>query len=304
MDVVARVAIIGSGVMGRRISYACATHGFESRLYDVRDGAAQAAVDDVKTLIGEHRRQGDLGADVADAGIALLTPAETLEQCVEGAELVIETVNENIDLKKSVYRSLASLVGNDAYIATNTSSIKGSDLTDAVYKPENFFCFNFGTMACLKVEVMRHPQIAGETVDYALDFVKKIGLVPILVRKEIHGYVTNRIWRAVKKETLKLIAEGHTTAADVDRGWMLEWHTDMGPCGFMDKVGLDTIRDVEMSYFYKSGDPDDKPPAMLDEMIAAGKLGCKSGEGFYKYPNPDYEHPKWLTSEWSDVLLG
>lgn len=295
-----RIAIIGSGVMGRRISYACATNGFEARLFDVREGAACAAVEDVKTLIAEQSRGGDFNGNPGQAMTSLLVATDSLEKAVEGAVLVVETVNENVDLKKSVYRKLASIVGDNTYIASNTSSIRGSDLTDAVHRPELFFCFNFGTMDCLKVEVMRHPQIADPTVDFALDFVEKIGLVPILVKKEIYGYVTNRIWRAVKKETLKLIAAGHATPADVDRGWMLEWHTQLGPCGFMDKVGLDTIRDVEMSYFRQSGDPDDKPPVMLDEMIAAGKLGCKSGEGFYKYPNPDYQCANWLTSSWND----
>jgi len=216
------------------------------------------------------------------------------------AEFIIETVNENADLKMKVYRNITEFAEEGAYLGTNTSSIKGSDLIAAVQYPESFFCFNFGPPDDLKVEVMGHPETSEETWHVAMKFVKDMGLVPIKVRKEINGYVTNRIWRAVKKETLKMIENGHATASDIDRGWMLEWETEFGPCGLMDIVGLDTIRDVEMSYYHQSGDPSDIPPPFLDELIDAGKLGCKSGEGFYTYPEPDFQHSDWLTSDWPE----
>lgn len=128
-------------------------------------------------------------------------------------------------------------------------------------------------------------------------FLRRLGLVPIRLAGEIMGYGINRIWRAVKKESLHLVAGGFLTPDQIDRRWMLEWGTPMGPCGFMDLVGLDVVRDIEMMYFQASGREDDCPPAFLDRMIEEGRLGRKSGEGFYTYPEPAFERPGWLTED-------
>jgi 3-hydroxybutyryl-CoA dehydrogenase len=304
MNAVRNVAVIGSGVMGCRIAYDCIIRGFQTRIFDINSEVTAGALDVIKGYIEERESDGRLPIGTLDASFSNLSGVETLQECVAGAELIIETVNENPQIKMSVYRDIAEVADSASYIGSNTSSIKGSDLLAAVDRPDKFFCFNFGPLDDKKVEVMGHPGTSQETLQLAMNFVKEIGLVPIQVHKEIHGYVSNRIWRAVKKEALSLIENGHATASDIDRGWMLEWETRMGPCGLMDIVGLDTIRDVEMSYYQQTGDESDIPPAFLDEMITAGKLGCKSGEGFYSYPDPDFEHPDWLTAKWSDPIPG
>jgi 3-hydroxybutyryl-CoA dehydrogenase len=102
------------------------------------------------------------------------------------------------------------------------------------------------------------------------------------------------VWRAIKKECLKLWAEGYTKPEDLDRAFMMEWNTDHGPFGLMDMVGLDVIRDIELSYYRESQDKTDLPPEALDYMIARGWLGEKSGKGFYEYPNPAYKKPDFL----------
>jgi len=294
------IAIIGAGVMGRRIAYGCTIKGLQTRIFDINREASAAALDVIKGYMEERESEGRLPKGTLDANFARLSAAGTLRECVAGADLIIETVNENPKIKMSVYRDLAEVADSASYIGSNTSSIKGSDLLASVDRPDKFFCLNFGPLDDNKVEVMGHPGTSQETLQRAMNFVKQMGLVPIQVHKEINGYVTNRIWRAVKKEALSLIGKGHATASDIDRGWMLEWETRMGPCGLMDIVGLDTVRDVEMSYYHQTGDESDIPPAFLDEMITAGKLGCKSGEGFYSYPDPDFEHPDWLTAKWPD----
>ena len=294
------VAVIGAGVMGRRIAYGCIIKGLQTRIFDISNEASAAALDVINGYIEERESDGRLPRGTLEANFASLSAAGTLRECVAGADLIIETVNENPKVKMSVYRDLAEVADSASYIGSNTSSIKGSDLLSAVDRPDKFFCLNFGPLDDKKVEVMGHPGTSQETLLLAMNFVKEMGLVPIQVHKEINGYVSNRIWRAVKKEALSLIDKGHATAWDIDRGWMLEWETSMGPCGLMDVVGLDTVRDVEMSYYHQTGDKSDIPPAFLDEMITAGKLGCKSGQGFYSYPDPDFEHPDWLTAKWPD----
>ena len=170
-------------------------------------------------------------------------------------------------------------------------------MADATERPEKAFNFNFGPPDDLKVEVMGHPLTDPSIIEVVMNFVKSLGLVPILVRREIMGYAGNRVWRAVKKEVLFLLDGGYATAEDIDRGWMLEWETSIGPCGLMDIVGLDVIRDIEMVYYEASNDPSDRPPQLLLKMIEQGKLGVKSGEGFYKYPHPAYKKPGWLKGE-------
>lgn len=108
------------------------------------------------------------------------------------------------------------------------------------------------------------------------------------------GYAYNRLWRTMKKEVLFLINEGHIDAHDMDRAFMLDWHEPIGPCGLMDEIGLDVIRDIEMNYFNATGDPSDHPPGFLLDLVDQGKLGVKSGEGFYKYPDPAYKQPGFL----------
>jgi 3-hydroxybutyryl-CoA dehydrogenase len=107
-----------------------------------------------------------------------------------------------------------------------------------------------------------------------------------VTKKEIKGFSVNRIWRAMKKESLKLWAEGYIDPETLDRGFVMEWNTSFGPFELMDKIGLDVVRDIELSYYRESGDISDLPPIALDEMIAKGYLGEKTGKGFYEYPKP------------------
>ena len=122
-------------------------------------------------------------------------------------------------------------------------------------------------------------------------------MVPIVAYKEIMGFSFNRVWRAVKRETMHLVDQGYYTHEDLDRAWMMNFEMPCGPFGLMDKIGLDVIRDIEMQYYLNSGDERDKPPQMLVVMVARGDLGVKSGRGFYTYPHPACEQPGWLRKE-------
>ena len=288
------VAIIGAGTMGRRIAYGCVTRGKLTRLFDTSPAAVEAAVRAVNQFIDAGARERHLSERRATSAKALLFPVSSLEDCVSGMDLVIETVPENLELKRKVIGQIGMCCAADTLISTNTSSIPGSWLADVTPHPENFFNANFGTIEDLKVEVMGHPGTSAATLDAAEGFVRDLGLVPIVVKGESLGYATNRVWRAVKREVLNVLDQGYISAEDLDRAWMLDWNTPIGPCGAMDRIGLDIVRDIEMIYFQATGDPKDRPPKILLDMVAEGKLGVKSGEGFYKYPNPKYEEPDWL----------
>ncbi len=290
-----RVAIIGGGMMGRRIAYGCIIKGVAVRLVDSAPATLAGAPAAVRGLIEERVATGRLSAGTVEHAMPLLTICSSIEEAVRGVELAIETVYEKVDVKRAVFSEVDRYAAPGVMIGTNTSSIPGSWLADATQRPELVFNFNWGTPDHPKVELMGHPGTAPATVDAARRFVRQLGLVPIEVKGELIGYATNRIWRAVKKEVLWQLDQGYITPEDVDRAWMLDWGSSIGPCGLMDAVGLDTIRSVEMIYFGASGDPRDRPPKLLDDLIAAGSLGVKTGRGFYRYPDPAFSRLDFLT---------
>lgn len=297
MGDIKQVAIIGAGVMGRRIAFGCIVGRKETRLFDTMPGVSEQAIKAVHSMIEEREAQRKLPLTIIKSARQLLSVSSSLPLCVSGVDLVIETVPENVELKRCVFEQIDASAEAKTLIGTNTSSIPGSWLAGATRRPDKVFNFNFGKSDDLKVEVMGNPQTAPETIEAVQAFLRDLGLIPILVRKEIVGYATNRVWRAVKKEVLFLLDQGYSTPEDIDRGWMLDWKTPMGPCGLMDIVGLDVVRDIEMVYYRASSDKSDQPPPLLLDMIRQGHLGVKSGKGFYTYPDPVYRRPGWLKGD-------
>jgi len=297
MKNIKKIGIVGTGTMGRRIAFGCVIRGKETRLFDIVPESAKKALEVVQDLIEERVTDGRLSAEILESALSLLTISPSLESCVSAVDMVIENVPENIELKRKVFSEIGRFADPDTLIGTNTSSIPGSKLADATGRPGKFFNLNFGPPDDLRVEVMGNLLSDPSTIKAVIKFVKELGLVPILVKREIMGYACNRVWRAIKKEVLFLLDGGYITAEDIDRGWMLEWETSIGPCGMMDIIGLDVVRDIEMVYYQASGNASDRPPKLLHDMIEEGKLGVKSGKGFYKYPNPAYKRPGWLKRE-------
>jgi 3-hydroxybutyryl-CoA dehydrogenase len=291
---ISKVGIVGAGTMGRRIAFQCLAAGREVGLFDISNEAAEAAQEAIRSWFSERAANCRPPRRGRREKMPSPTICTSIRECVSGVDLAIETVTEDERTKRKVFAEIDRHAGPRTLIATNTSSLPGSRLADATRRPEKTFNFNFGPLGDLKVEVMGHPRTAPSSLEAAVGFVWGIGLVPILVKREIMGYALNRVWRAVKKEVLFLIEGGYATAEDIDQGWILEWKTSLGPCGLMDVVGLDVVRDIEMVYYKNSRDPSDRPPKFLLKMIREGKLGVKSGEGFYKYPSPAYGRPGWL----------
>jgi 3-hydroxybutyryl-CoA dehydrogenase len=294
MGMTKRVGIVGAGTMGQRLSFGCVISGIETRLFDIRQDVLEVAAHEVRRLIADREKCGALSAGTTKSAMARLTVCQTLEACVVHTDLVIETVPENVELKRQVFADIDKHADASTLIGTNTSSIPGSWLATATRRPDKIFNANFGGPDDLKVEVMGHSGTSPETMQAVVAFICDLGLVPIVVNGENVGYALNRVWRAVKKEVLYILEHGYLTAEEVDRGWMLDWGVKIGPCGLMDRIGLDVVRDIEMIYYRASGHPSDQPSPLLHKMIASGKLGAKTGEGFYKYPNPAYEHADFI----------
>jgi 3-hydroxybutyryl-CoA dehydrogenase len=295
MGQVGKVAVIGAGTMGAQIASLTALSGYSVSLWDALDAALQNGMDRAEREIFPHlgeRRALD-PADVA-SGLARLSPAGSMGEAIDDADLVIEAVREEIGVKQAVFSELSRLT--PAILATNSSSIPSSLIAPAVERPERLLNMHFFAPIWVRsmLELMTCGSTNEETLQTAYEFGKSLGLVTAIVNGESKGFIINRIWRAVKRESLAVVDAGVATPEDVDRLWMMFFQTEYAPFGIMDMVGLDVVSDIETSYQLVSLDPTDTPSSTLARMIAAGELGEKSGKGFYEHPNPSYRAPDFL----------
>lgn len=290
------VAIVGAGLLGSQIAAMAAASGRAVRLYDVIPGAASGARDRLRAMLTPVIAAGTLDWDL-DAVLARITPVATLAEAVTPADLVIEAVREDLPTKREVFAAIGRL-NPAAYLATNSSSLPSSLLADVVPDPGKLVNLHFFSEFWTRsmVEVMGCGETTPETFAAMAAFGRSLGLVTAVVRGESKGFIINRIWRAVKRESLRVVDEGHADPEDVDRLWALFFGTKIGPFGIMDSIGLDVIADIEDSYIAVATDPAEQRSRTLHAHVAADELGQKTGTGFYRYPNPAFETPGWPRS--------
>ncbi|MFX1288948.1 MAG: 3-hydroxyacyl-CoA dehydrogenase family protein, partial [Promethearchaeota archaeon] len=172
----------------------------------------------------------------------------------------------------------------NAIIATNSSSIPVSKLEDKVGRKDKLLNIHFYDLFKMPMaDIMRGTKTSDETFKKGKEWVESIDITPLIVKKECYGFVFNRVWRAIKKECLKIWAGGYADLEEVDKAWRIFQGMGVAPFEFMDKIGLDVIYDIEMSYYKNSGLEDDKPPQALKDLVDNGNLGQKTGKGFYTY---------------------
>ena len=303
------IAVIGAGTMGRQIAALIAAGGHPVRVWDASPEMLAAAreriLNETRTLphlprYAHHRFRIEPPADL-NAMITRITAASTLEEAVAGADLVIEAVREDLDTKRALFAKLSQLAPA-AILSTNSSSIPSSQIASAVDDPGRLLNTHFFAPIWSRpmLELMSCGETRPEVMAAVERFGKSLGLVTAIVRGDSKGFIINRVWRAVKRESLRAVDEGHADPADVDRLWMLFFGTPFGPFGIMDMVGLDVVADIETSYQRVATDPADQPSAILHAKVGAGELGEKSGQGFYQHPDPEYLRPGWLAGEDED----
>jgi 3-hydroxybutyryl-CoA dehydrogenase len=231
----------------------------------------------------EQRVQaGRMDGNGMTAALARLRIVDDLPRAAAEADIVIEAVAEDLTLKRKVFADLDRVCPPRTLFATNSSSIRISAIEDATRRPENVLNAHFmaGVWQRPVVELMRGTRTTEDAIDRMSRFVLSTGLTPLIVQKESTGFIFNRVWRAIKKETLHLVDDGVASHEDVDRAWMLVFGTSIGPFGLMDMVGLDVVRDIELVYYGESNNASDLPPKLLLDKIAKGELGEKAGRGF------------------------
>lgn len=302
MKPIERVSIVGAGFMGAQIGLLCASRGHPVWIVDVSKEALERAsrshVEELEAWVGEQ----EITADEMEAILDGIHLTLDLEAGVSRADLVVEAVPERLEVKRGVFAQLDQLCPVHTILATNSSSIRVSRIEDATHRPDRVLNMHFYSVPWRRsvVELMRGTATSDETVERVRRFALALGLTPLIVQKESTGFIYNRVWRAIKKETLHLVDDGVASYEDVDRAWMILTEMPIGPFGMMDRVGLDVVRDIEMVYYQESGDESDLPPRLLLDKIERGELGVKTGRGFYTYPDPAFQRSSWLRAEPSD----
>ena len=294
--VISKVCVVGSGFLGTQIGVLSAKSGYKVSMQDVSSDALSGSEKAVEGYIQEWIAAGDISEPEGDDIKQRMSYTVELKEAVQGAGIVIEAVVERLDVKREVFKKLDELCDPGVVLATNSSSIKVSLIEGAMRHPERVLNMHFYGHPWRRriLELMRGTKTTDEAMEAAKTYSHSIGVRPLIVLKESTGFIFNRVWRAIKKESLTVADEGVASFEDVDRAWMSLYDTGMGPFGLMDRVGLDVVRDIELVYYGESGDPRDKPPRILLDKISRGELGVKTGKGFYTYPNPEYMVPGWL----------
>ncbi len=291
-----KVAVIGTGLLGTQIAIQAACFGYEVSAHDPDEGSFNRVIERLNAMMEFTGRKPVVPMEEWEKGVEKVNLCKDLEEALRDADLVIEAVPEELELKRKVFERLDALAPPWALLATNSSSMPISKIESATNRPERCLNTHFYSPATglNMVDIMGGTKTAAETMEVGKAWVRSIGCVPLAVKKEILGFCFNRVWRAIKRETLYMWAEGFVDFRDIDRGWMIFTGMTQGPFSVMDNVGLDVVYDIEMVYYNESKDPKDHPPEALKAMVDRKELGIKTGKGFYTYPDPEYGRPYFL----------
>lgn len=295
-----RVLIIGAGLMGQQIGWQCAAHGCDVVLYDVAAPALDHALRQLDDYAAELSAQGLLTTDQCEAARRRITTTTDPRTAAQEIDLISESVPEDPKLKGKVFAQFNALCPSRTIFTTNTSTLVPSQFAKASGRPDRLLALHFHppVWAHNIVDVMPHKSTDPEVTACVLDFARRIGQMPIHLKRENHSYVFNTMFSAVNREALTLAANGVASIEEIDRAWMGIMEMSIGPFGLMDLVGLDTVWHIShywarrvffMRQLKKNAD-------FVKSYVDRGWLGVKSGRGFYSYPNPVFQRPDFIRS--------
>ncbi|MBH3433777.1 MULTISPECIES: 3-hydroxybutyryl-CoA dehydrogenase [Pseudomonas] len=278
-----KIGVIGAGTMGNGIAQVCAAAGLQVAMIDVSDAAVERGL---KTIDGNLERliKKDRLVAADKPGILARIHGGTDYAALKDADLVIEAATENLELKLRILRQVDELVGPECVIASNTSSISITQLAVVVRNPQRFIGLHFFNPVPVMglLEVIRGLQTADETHARAMAFAGLVGKTAVSV-KNAPGFAVNRILVPMINEAIFVLQEGLASAADIDAGMQLGCNHPIGPLALADLIGLDTLLAIMQVLYDGFDDSKYRPAPLLKEMVAAGRLGRKSGQGFFSY---------------------
>jgi 3-hydroxybutyryl-CoA dehydrogenase len=278
------LALIGSGLMGSGIAQIAATAGYDVVLHDVRDEQLDRARADIASSLQRLVKKEKLTDADASAALDRIRTSSDLDS-VAGAEVVVEAVFENLELKQQIFAELDRRCGPDTLLATNTSALPVTQIAAVTSRPEQVVGTHFFSPVPMMrlCEVVRGFKTSDATVARARAFAEDLGKACVVVNRDIAGFVTTRLIVALSVEAAKLVESGIATAADVDTACRLGFGHAMGPLETMDLTGVDVFVNASRNIYTDTADPKFYPPEVTLRMAAAGDLGRKTGRGWYDH---------------------
>ncbi len=280
-----KIAVIGAGNMGHQIALAAAINGFQVKCTDTNRDILEKAIKFADNYLKERVSKGRLTNSEATDARKNIAFVSTIEEAASDADLVIEAIIEKLEVKRTLFAQLDKLCPSHTILATNSSYIVSSKIADATSRPAQVCNMHFFNPALVMklVEVVQGPHVSDETVESVMNAAKKMGKTPVLLYKEIYGFLVNRFLQATRQEALKLFDMGVASVEDIDTAVMNGLGYPMGPFQLLDLTGVDLAYHVSMEKYSESGDPADRPSPTIVEKFTKGEWGKKTGKGFYNY---------------------
>lgn len=277
------VLVIGAGLMGGGIAQVCAQAGLRVQIHDASPDALERAQKNIRWSVGKLAEKGKLAED-REVILGRITPVEALTPGID-ADLAIEAVFEDIEIKRGIFKTLDNCCKPETLIASNTSAIPITELAAATNRPEQVLGLHFFSPVpmMMAVEVIKGIRTTDATMRAGKAFVEQIGKTPIMVNRDVAGFVINRINLPASIEAMRLVEEGVATVEDIDTGLKLASGRKMGIFETGDMVGLDVTHGALMAMYHETGDARWYPPLLLRRKVKAGHLGRKTGKGWYEY---------------------
>lgn len=278
------VVVIGAGTMGHGIAQVAAQAGYTVALVDTQQEYVDRGLERITANLDDGVRRGKVTEAARAETLARLGGHTSVANAARDARLCIEAVPEKMALKLDVFRALDDAAPADALLATNTSSLSITELQRATARPERVLGLHFFNPVHINrlVELVRGADTAEDVVRRGLEFVARIGKDPVVVN-DSPGFATSRLGVLLGLEAMRMVEEGVASAADIDKAMELGYRHPMGPLRLTDLVGLDVRLDIARYLHDKLGQPQFRPPRILEQMVAEGHLGKKSGRGFYEW---------------------
>lgn len=285
IDDVKKVCVVGAGTMGSQIALNTALYGYQVTLTDISDEVLKKAQTWADEYLQSRVAKGKMTPDKAAEAKQNLQFAPELKSAAADADVVIEAVVEKLDVKRQVFAELDNICPPYTILATNSSTIVSSKIADATRRPDKVLNMHYFNPALVMelVEVVQGPHTSEESAQVIMELARRTGKIPILLKKEISGFVANRILAAVIREACSLLEKGIATHEEIDLAVEKGLRYPMGPFRLMDLTGIDVSYLVRVQRYAETGLEEDKPPKIIEEKYKKGEWGRKTGKGFYDY---------------------
>ena len=280
-----KILVVGAGTMGSQIGMVCSLAGYDVTVQDIDEGMLEKAQEQLRARMARNVEKGRMEQDEVNAAFGRMSFTKDLEGSASGTDFVIEAAVEKLGVKRELFGKLDEAAPEHAILATNSSTIVSSQVAGATGRPDRVCNMHFFNPALVMecVEVVRGPETSDATVETTIELTRRIGKAPVILNKEISGFVANRILGALRDEAISLHEKGVASVEDIDTACKTALGHPMGPFELMDLTGIDIGYYVKMARYEESGDPDDKPKKSVVEKFEKGELGRKTGKGWYEY---------------------